>query len=616
VLANPDTSLLISGFGDDTGGGLFCFDGDHLEQLDDLSTTGLTAFDGHLARLLRTGTDEEAPGELLVYDMHGLQRYHRIDSLVDAHDIIRWADGSFVVASPASNRIVWISPSGEIVRAWRAPGRGDAWHLNGLLQQDGDLYVCAFGKFSRHREWSFGITGTGFVRNLTRERDVVTGLSAPHHPRFFDDRWCVCNSGRRELVQLDPKGLHVERRLQLQGWTRGLVVGDDLLFVGESSNRTDGAAEPQSATVALVSRADWRLIGRVEVPCSEIYDVVLAPRALVEGLRKGTRTNPLRLLEREQRVHALTSADGNGGLWTGEPLSAEDRRAALTASVGDSLPANALMDLECVVENRGSATFVSIPPCPVNISYSWLHADSGRPVGPEGARTPLPRPLPAGDRLASRIVIRTPAEEGDYELRLTLVQEGVAWFDELDGSGASVHRVRIVRPASGNVASMSETPAEPEIDVERLVEELKERVARERAAGTYVDTLSGIELELLPLEPSPQPALAQRFDLGTPGPRIRFRPELGFSTKPVIGPVITLFKKFVLRLVSFVLDDLARQADAAVTRLEAALSAEIAARESAQTDLMEVAKRHETLQSSLEQLEARLARLERTQQTP
>lgn len=62
MLANPDTSLLISGFSDDTGGGLFCFDGDKLDQLDDLSTTGLNAFDGHLARLLRTGTDEEAPG--------------------------------------------------------------------------------------------------------------------------------------------------------------------------------------------------------------------------------------------------------------------------------------------------------------------------------------------------------------------------------------------------------------------------------------------------------------------------------------------------------------------------------------------------------------------------
>ncbi len=216
-------------------------------------------------------------------------------------------------------------------------------------------------------------------------------------------------------------------------------------------------------------------------------------------------------------------------------------------------------------------------------------------------------------------LLRTGTDEeapGGYELRPAFVQEGVAWFDELDGAGSSLHRGRIVAPASGNVASMPETPPESEIDVERLVEQLKERVARERAAGTYADTLSGIELEMLPPEPSPEPALAQRFDLGTPGPRIRFRPELGFSTKPVIGPVITLFKKFVLRLLFFVLDDLARQTDAAVTRLEAALSAEIAAREGAQTDLMEVAKRHEALQSRLEQLEARLARPERPQQTP
>jgi hypothetical protein len=135
---------------------------------------------------------------------------------------------------------------------------------------------------------------------------------------------------------------------------------------------------------------------------------------------------------------------------------------------------------------------------------------------------------------------------------------------------------------------MRDTPGEPAIDVERLVEQLKERAERERAAGAYADDLSGVEL--VPSE------LGERFDLGADG-RIRFRPELGFSSKPVIGPVITLFKKFLLRTLFFVLDDLARQTDAAVRRLEAALSAEIAARENAEADLAE--------------LEARVARLEK-----
>jgi SAM-dependent methyltransferase len=116
------------------------------------------------------------------------------------------------------------------------------------------------------------------------------------------------------------------------------------------------------------------------------------------------------------------------------------------------------------------------------------------------------------------------------------------------------------------------------IDVERLVDELKERVARERAEGAYPDDLSGVELEVLPPQGD---GLAQGFDLQPGQPRVRFRPELGYSSKPVIGVPITLVKKLILRLIFFVMDDLARQTDVAVTRLESAVAAEATARESA-----------------------------------
>jgi SAM-dependent methyltransferase len=130
---------------------------------------------------------------------------------------------------------------------------------------------------------------------------------------------------------------------------------------------------------------------------------------------------------------------------------------------------------------------------------------------------------------------------------------------------------------------------EPIIDVTRLVEELKERVARDRAAGKYADGVAGARLEVLP-------PLATGFDLDGGSPHIRFRPELGFSSKPVVGPVITLVKKVLLRLLFFTLDDLAQQSDAAVQRLQNALAAEIAARESAVSS--EITAR-ENLQSTL-----------------
>ena len=123
---------------------------------------------------------------------------------------------------------------------------------------------------------------------------------------------------------------------------------------------------------------------------------------------------------------------------------------------------------------------------------------------------------------------------------------------------------------------MAEEPGQRPVDVEQLVAELKERVKRERAAGAYADDLSGLELQT----PS------QAMDASSS--RVRFRPELGFSSKPVIGPVITLVKRVILRLQFYVLDDLARQADTAITNVEARLAAEIATRERLESEMREL----------------------------
>jgi hypothetical protein len=135
-------------------------------------------------------------------------------------------------------------------------------------------------------------------------------------------------------------------------------------------------------------------------------------------------------------------------------------------------------------------------------------------------------------------------------------------------------------------------------DTEQLVAELRERADRERAAGAYAEDLSGVELQT--------PSIAEGFDLHATEPRVRFRPELGFSSKPVIGPVITLVKRFILRLQLHVFDDLARQADTAIARVEAALAVEIAARE----------RLEDELQGKTGELDARLTRLEQEGRPP
>jgi hypothetical protein len=130
------------------------------------------------------------------------------------------------------------------------------------------------------------------------------------------------------------------------------------------------------------------------------------------------------------------------------------------------------------------------------------------------------------------------------------------------------------------------------IDSDRLVAGLRERVARERAAGAYADDLSGVELQ------TPSQGDAS-------GTRVRFRPELGFSSKPVIGPVITLVKRLILRLQFYVFDDLARQADTAIANVEARLAAEIAMRQRLES---ETAAKIRTLEDKIRLLEDRSRR--------
>lgn len=145
------------------------------------------------------------------------------------------------------------------------------------------------------------------------------------------------------------------------------------------------------------------------------------------------------------------------------------------------------------------------------------------------------------------------------------------------------------------------------MDVERLVEDLRGRVARAREDGLYQDDLGALALQ--------PPA---------PAPRVRFRPELGYSSKKVVGAPLTAVKRVLLRLQVHVFDDLARQTDAAIGGVEAqardarawaerGLAAEAQARERAQSDLAGLLERIDRIERSLEhlQLPARLARLER-----
>ncbi|AYN92949.1 MULTISPECIES: sulfotransferase family 2 domain-containing protein [unclassified Pseudomonas] len=112
-------------------------------------------------------------------------------------------------------------------------------------------------------------------------------------------------------------------------------------------------------------------------------------------------------------------------------LSSADR--ALFKLKASQYPAQTIPSEAFIVSldifNASRFIVASRPPAPVNLSYHWLDAE-GSAVVFDGLRTPLPQPLEPQQTITVPVSVQAPERKGTYTLRITLVQEGVAWFDD------------------------------------------------------------------------------------------------------------------------------------------------------------------------------------------
>lgn len=455
--ATPAGIVLVSGLCDgDTGGGLCVLDGENMQTIDRVSTVGMTLFEGRLARLLRAPL-ATGGGEILIYDERGVSHYLRIDELSDAH-YMAWDGQYLIVSSTGNDSLLWITLSGEVVRRWRAPASGgdDSWHLNDVCLVGGKLYACAFGRHAHYRGYKAHLnSGDGFVFDIASGRTVVTGLCAPHSPRYFDGTWTVCDSLRNSVVQVDAED-HRKREAMLRSFTRGLAVTDDYLIVGESVLRkTDGG--PTRGSVAVLRRADFSFVARFEVPFREVGDVVVAPRSLLHAVKTGFRTNLLRVSDSDQLQMFRDVGIEPKRLWaTSERLTPEQCKVRVDAKIPATFMRGKLSLVECTVQNLSEAFLCSELPYPVNLSYRWKSiVDPAATASGDGNRTRLPCMLPPGSSLHCRIEVLAPEIEGEYEIVITLVQESIAWFNDLNPSNACSAVVKVVPADSSESRPLS-----------------------------------------------------------------------------------------------------------------------------------------------------------------
>lgn len=127
------------------------------------------------------------------------------------------------------------------------------------------------------------------------------------------------------------------------------------------------------------------------------------------------------------------------------PLSPQEIATHVRATLPGVLRPRESAPVTCVVANHGSRELRPRAPHPVALGFRWFERPTGRLVL-DGGRARLPCPLRSGESVTVEGRVNAPWVPGDYELRISPVQELVAWFDDIDPANGVRFHVRLEPP--------------------------------------------------------------------------------------------------------------------------------------------------------------------------
>jgi pimeloyl-ACP methyl ester carboxylesterase len=119
-------------------------------------------------------------------------------------------------------------------------------------------------------------------------------------------------------------------------------------------------------------------------------------------------------------------------------------RTVLALEMPAEVEAGSSSRIEVRVRNESEGEWRSDRLFPVFFSYRLTPLGQPDAAATEGSRTPLPQPVRSGSVVANSMEIRWPDKPGLYQLKVDLVVEGVAWFEERNKAPLGFTEVRVV----------------------------------------------------------------------------------------------------------------------------------------------------------------------------
>ena len=162
---------------------------------------------------------------------------------IDIHDVAVDSSGEVIFISTLLNCIATLSDSHSCKPLWKPPFisqyvNEDRCHLNGLAMVEGKpKYVTASSQSDVVDGWRDRRKNGGIIIDIESNDIIVTGLSMPHSPRWYQGKLWVLNSGRGVLGYVDLETGQYQAIAFCPGYVRGLAFWQNWAIVGLSKPR-------------------------------------------------------------------------------------------------------------------------------------------------------------------------------------------------------------------------------------------------------------------------------------------------------------------------------------------------------------------------------------------
>jgi uncharacterized protein (TIGR03032 family) len=167
----------------------------------------------------------------------------------------------------------------------------DRCHLNGLAMAEGvPLYVTAFSVTDVKDGWRDQPRDSGVLIDVQSGEIIASGLYMPHSPRVHEGVVWALESGRGQLVRIDPESGEKVDVAFCPGFARGMILHGHFAIVAVSKARETTAGLPVQEQLSRLGSELWcgiliidlRLgliteFIRYEAEITEIFDVTILP---------------------------------------------------------------------------------------------------------------------------------------------------------------------------------------------------------------------------------------------------------------------------------------------------------------------------------------------------